>query len=253
MDEFRPLKLRVGNTDIATNQRIRVKGSHNMTLLPDFFMIDVFNMTDVDLAIVKDGGQITIIGKDDFMLCRGEVDDMYTHMEGVNLITTISILDGKKFYETNIRESIGAGASVRTTFNSIMRNASIGSFCATDKRIFRGQTFSGRLADSISMLARSVGARAFITMGAVHIVAKGMASEIVNINDFDIIEDADFAKGTRIIKTEVKGYPVGALVNVENRQYRLVSQKIDADNYRGQWDSHLVLVDEKEVTKMEGG
>lgn len=226
-----------------------------MTLLPDFFIVEIYNMSDEDRAVLNDNEMIYVYGRDDGLLCCGEIDDTYTREVDSNTITTLSIVDGKSFWNTWISKSFGGGSSVKTIYESIVQNASRGLFTADDVRLIRGQTYDGRLAECVSMLARSVHARGFITNNTVFITAKGKTSEVATVNEDDIIEAQDFATGIRIVKTDVKGYPAGALCEVSGNQYRLVSQKFDADNYDGNWDSYLILADEKELSDggMEGG
>lgn len=255
LDEFRPLAIKAGTTLIAEGQRVRVQGSRNMTLLPDFFVVDVYNLTEDDIAALNDSRMLSVYGQDERLICSGEVDDIYTALRGVNEVSTLSVVDGKSFWETKIAKAVGGGSSVKTTYEKLIENASIGEFNANDVRMIRGQTYSGRLADCISMLAKSVHARAYITNNTVYVSAKGRSAEKIVLDDADIINSYSVANGVKVIKTILKGYPIGAIVVFDNKQYRLVSQKIDGDNFEGAWDSHLILVNEKEISEggMEGG
>jgi len=249
------MTVKAGDTQIAENERVRVQGSKNMTLLPDFFIVDIYNVSDEDYSSIVDNKTLSVFGSDGGLLCTGEIDDIYKRQEGANMISTLAVVDGKSFWQTSISETVGAGSSVKTTYQHILKNASVGSFTASDVRLVRGQTFSGRLAECVSELARSVHGRAYITNGAVYITSNGNASEVVALNDDDIVLDQDTATGTRMIKTVVKGYPVGALVETGGSKYRLASQKFDADNFEGAWNSYLVLVNEEMLSGggMEGG
>lgn len=255
LNEFRPLKVKAGNVQIADEHRIRVQGSKNMTLLSDFFLVEIFNMTEQDASALVENKTISVFGEDGGLLCSGEIDDVYTKAQGVNVVTIISVVDGKSFWETGVNKTFGGGSSVETVFKSIIQNAKIGAFTASDVRMIRGQTYTGSLAESISMLAKSVSGRAYITNGTVYVTAKGKSAETVNLAEEDIILDDDNATGIRIVKTIVKGYPVGALVDIRSKKYRLISQKFEADNFEGSWDSYLILAKESEISDggMEGG
>ena len=255
LNEFRPLVIKAGGTEIGVDQRVRVQGSKNMTLLSDFFIFQIYNIASTDLSVINDNKMMYAYGLDGSLICSGEIDDVYTKTDGTNSLTEISVIDGKSFWETKVSKSFGGGSYISTTFRNLIQNASVGSFTADDLRMIRGQSYDGRLAENVSELAKSVHARAFITNNTVFIAAKGRAAEVITIGSDEIIDDQNNSVGLRVIKTVMKGYPVGALVNVDDKQYRLVSQKISADNYKGSWDSILVLVDEKElpVNGMEGG
>ena len=252
LDEFRPLTVKAGDAQIADNQRIRVQGSKNMTLFPDFFQVEIYNMTDEDLASLTDSQIVSVYGEEGGLICTGKLDDMYTKQNGANITTTISVVDGQDFWRSKVVKTLAGNSSVKTAYQNIIQNAKIGAFTAEDKKIIRGQTYCGRLADCVSMLAKSVNGRAYITNGTVFVTTKGMSAEIVSLSDSDVILDQDTAEGALIVKTSVKGYPVGALVEIGNAKYRLVSQKFDADNFEGAWDTYLILINEA-LFELEGG
>lgn len=252
LDEFRPMTVMAGDSQIAEEKRIRVQGSKNMTLFPDLFIVEIYNMSEEDLASLTDTKTLSVYGETGGLMCSGEIDDMFTKLSGANMITTISVSDGKSFWRSKINRTLGGGSSIKTVWQTIIKNAKIGVFAADDVKLIRGQTFTGRLAECVSMLAKSANGRAYITNGTVYITSKGRSSEMVSLSDEDIITDQDTATGARIVKTKVKGYPVGALVQLGNAQYRLVSQKFNADNFEGAWDAYLVLIKDTEF-EMEGG
>ena len=254
-DEFRPLILKSGGEQVASDARVRIQGSKNMTLLCDFFLFEIYNLADYDLAIIQENKMIYAYAESGGLLCCGEVDDIYTRTDGANLVTTIAVVDGKSFFSTKVNRSFGGGTTISQTFRGLVQNAAIGAFVANDFKLIRGQTYSGRLADCISDLAKSVHARAFITNGTVFVSAKGKAADIINVNESDVLDSENASPGLRNVKTIMKGYAVGALVQLDGKQYRLVSQKINADNFKGSWDSTLVLVDESLLPAhgLEGG
>ena len=86
-------------------------------------------------------------------------------------------------------------------------------------------------------------------------VEKGRSEIIMTINETDIIDDPSFATGICIVRTGIKSWPVGAIVSFRGKNYRLASQEINADNFRGTWETKLVLVDEDYLDEdgMDGG
>lgn len=254
-NEFRPLILKAGGNQIGEDQRVRVQGSKNMTLLSDFFLFEVYNLTDEDLSYITGNKMLYAYAEGGGLLCCGEIDGMYTRVDNTNVIYTISVVDGQSFWDKKITKSFGGGTTVSSTFRGIVEGASVGAFNADDLRIIRGQTYTGRLAECISDLAKTVHARAFITNNSVYVTAKGRATETISLTDEEIIDDRNNSDGLRIIKTIVKGYPIGAFIQISGSIYRLVSQKITADNLKGNWESILVLVNENvlPINGMEGG
>lgn len=253
MDELRSLKVYVGRTEIAQGLRIRVRGSGNMTLLPDFYMVDIYNLSNADLAAIQTASTLYVNGSEQTTVCYGEIDDIFTRYDNANVITTISLVDGKTFRDTRVEQSVGGGATVRDAMALIMNGAALGPFLARDVRLTRGQAYRGRLPENVSMLAKSAGGWAFLTRNVVYVVSKGKASDIIDISESDVLDETKETKGAIILKTIVKGYPIGVLARRAGRLYRLVSQKISADNFKGDWSSNILLVDEDEIGEMEGG
>lgn len=255
LNNYRPISVYADGTKIAEELRVRVKGSLNMTLFPDFFSLEMYNLSDADMAVLQDAKKITISGEDEYTICTGEIEDVFVREEGVNTIASVSVVDGKSFWMTKVSKTLGGGAEIEATITNLVQNVKFGGFFATNKRIIRGQTYTGRLADNISMLAKSASGRAFVSKGVLYIIQKGKASETVVVEPGDVINDFSYAKGSKILKTVAKGYPIGAIVRYGGRDYRLVSQKFDLDNYKGDWASNIIIVDEQDISPegMVGG
>lgn len=252
MNEFRVLAVRAGDNQIADGQRVRVQGSKNMTLFPDLFAVEIYNMSDEDIAAISESGRISVFGETGGLLCSGEVDDIYSKQSGPNVITYISVSDGGRFWRSGVSVTLGGGSSVKSAIRSIVTGVSLGQMTTDDVPLSRGQTYTGRLPECISFLAKTLRGRAYVTNGTLFITAKGKSAEVVVLNEDDIILDQETATGARFIKTKIKGFPVGAIVEIGDARYRLVSQKFNADNYSGSWDSYLILIKDENF-EMEGG
>ena len=226
-----------------------------MALIPDFFMIDIYNLSSTDLSTIRDAATVSAYAENGSMLCYGEIDDVYTRLDGQNTVTTVAIADGKTFWASRVSQTIGGGSGYRDALATIMKGALVGPWLAREGRLPRGQTFTGRLADNVSMLAKTASARAFLTRNVVYVVEKGRASDIITIEESDITGETSYADGVVMLRTKVKGYPIGVIARRGNKSYRLVSQKISADNFKGDWRSDVLLVDEDQVDVygMEGG
>ena len=252
----RPMKVFVdGDTEVAKDLRKWLRGKTVMSLMPDYYLLDISGMSDSDLEIVKSSRKISVAGEDDSILCVGKVDEIYQYQNDMNEITTISIADGKDFWMSIANASLGKGATVRNTIVTCLGGFPLASYVADNAQLLRGQTYLDRLPDVVSTLARSVHARAYFTHGQVNVVKSGSASAVLNIPDKEILENPGFSNGVCTLKTKVKGYPIGLLVTIEkkHKKYRLVSQAFNADSWEGDWVSELMLIDEDIVTDMEGG
>ena len=237
------------------DKRIVIKGRASMTLLPDFFLVTVYNMEAEDLARIETYKEIKFLDMNKAVICSGQVEDVYRKYESTNELFEISIADGQEFWESRVSKAVGGGASFSTTLRTILIGAKMGGFLAEDKRFVRGQTFTGRLADAVLSIARGASARAFISDNVLHVVTKGKSEIIVKIQEDDLLEDPENANGVMIVRTDVKSWPVGMLHEFRNNRFRLVSKAISADNYEGDWRVELVLVDESYLDDdgMEGG
>ena len=253
--KIRELYAFCSDTQVFNECRIRVRGKANMTLLPDYFLVEVYNPSGIDISTVKNKNSLTIKTEYGVVLCSGEVEDVYTYRSGSNDVYAISISDGQTFWEKKISKSVGPGATFSTTIRQILQGATMGSYLAKDGRFVRPQTFDGRLADFVSDIAAGVHARAFISRNVLHIVEKGKAEIVVTIEEADTITVPNTATGVCVLRTDVKGWPVGVIVEYRSKKYRLASQEINADCFEGTWETTLTLVDEDYLDEdgMDGG
>ena len=254
INESRPLVIRAGGQVIAAENRIRVMGRTSMSLMPDYGEIEIYNLDDADRARINGASVISVSGESDSTFCYGEIEDVYTHTSGTTTITTVCVSDGKTFWDTRVSKSVGSGASIRDSLLSILKNAPLASFLAENKRMLRGQTFTGRLPDCVSTLARSADARAYFTHGALHVTTIGRSEEIWELKSDDVVS-VNQANGVLMVRIRVKGFPVGTIMRYSGKQYRLITQSYEADNWNGAWRSELTLLDEAELDKwgMGGG
>ena len=254
-NEYRPLVLKADGQQIAAELRIRVRGTANMTLLPDLFLIDIYNISNEERATLDLASTLSAEDEQNACLCYGEIEDVYSHPEETNTITTVVLVDGKKFWDQKIFRTVGGGSGVHETLTEILDDGIMGFYAAENPRLFRGQTFSGKLPEAVNMLAKTVNARAFFTHGAVFVAQKGQAENIVTIDESEVLEDPSYAEGVVILKVKVHGYTVGTIMKWDGHPYRLASQTINADNQKGSWKTELTLVDEGSLSAygLEGG
>ena len=244
--DHRKMTVYADGDEIGRKLRKTLVGRSTMTLLPDFYTLEISGLSDGDIRKVKYSKNIRVVGEDKSLLFSGSLEDLYTHYSEMSELTTMSLSDGMGFWEQFTNTSVGKGASVRSTIMTALGSAPLGSYLAGDARLMRGQALVGKSADIVSMLAASVNARAYFTQSQVHIVSAGMASSIVDIKDKDIVSTPEYANGVCTLRMKVKGWPVGLMATVsgKKKQYRLVAQTIMADSWEGPWETELTLIDE---------
>lgn len=253
--DHRPMKVYADNDEVAKKLRKRLIGKTVMSLMPDFYTLEISGLLDEDMQYLKFCKEIKVVGEDNSILALGKIQEIYQRQEGMSEVTTVSFADGMDFWTTITNQSIGKGATVRNSIATVLGSFPLASYMADDDRFFRGQAYLGRLPDVVSAMAKSVHARAYFTQSQVHVVKKGAASSVLFIPDKEIIDLPGFTNGMCIIKTKVKGYPVGLMVVMEGQEkkYRLLSQALRADCWEGDWISELALVDEDEIDNMGSG
>ena len=242
-NELRPIQVLVDNQEIATENRIRVQGRANMTLLPDFFLIDIYNLTDEDMVKLRQAKKMLVYGEKSTLICSGDIEGLYQHEENSNDIISVSVSDGMEFWKSTVNVTVGSGAWMKDVVRMILKGASFGTFLCDNVRMPRGQTFSGKIADVIHTMAVSVRARAYIFCETLFMVGKESPTNVVKIEN------------GLILKTRVTGYEVGNVVEYERMKYRVITRAVDADNYSGNWGSEITLIREDIFISdgMEGG
>ena len=226
-----------------------------MTLMPDFFTVEIYNLSDADLSTLRDAAHLSVAGEKGSVMVDGEIEDVYFRSVESNRVTMISVSDGKSFWDATVEKTIASGASIQTAIRNVVDSIPIGSILAQDAFLARGQTFSGRQAEAVRMMAKSLNARAFVAHGTLHIVEKGKTEYQLDIDPNEVIIEPKIAQGIMVLKTIVRGYPVGIIAQYGGSEYRLAAQSIDADNMNGAWDTELLLVSEiaLDTYGMEGG
>ena len=68
-NEYRPLVLKADGQQIAAELRIRVRGTANMTLLPDLFLIDIYNISGEERATLDLASTLSVEDEQNACLC----------------------------------------------------------------------------------------------------------------------------------------------------------------------------------------
>ena len=255
LNESRPLRVYADSKEISSDYRIRVQGRSNMTLLPDFFLVDIYNVSDFDKVDIRQAKKLSVSGDGGDLLCSGDIEGIYEHEDGTNNIISISVSDGQEFWNSRAETTIGGGAYIKDAIRTILKGADLGVVACEDIRISRGQTFSGRIADIVHTMAVSVRARAYIAKGVLNVVGKEYTSNVAVVSEDDVIMKPQYLEKACILKTKVKGYTVGNVVQYEGIKYRIIVQTINLDNMMGDWNTEMTLVENEEFIRegMEGG
>ena len=235
---------------------MKLRGRSTMSLRPDLWELEIFTPPSDILDRVQDA-EIVVEGEDGSTLGRGRAEEVYMHEEDGKDLVTVLFSDGMDFWLSTSAFSLSKRNTVGDCFRGLASKGScptpIASMEIRDVSFLRGQTFYGRTAGFVSVLAKSVGARAYYTRGALNIAGKGIASDIIRLAEGDLLNGVSDANGAYIVQlSRMIGYPVGQLVALPNSApvYRLLCQSVDADNYQGSWKTELILVDEAQILSL---
>lgn len=244
---------------IADGMRMSFRGRQNMSIRPDFFELNIYNLSGADFAILNKAKEITVKGPNGSSLCTGKIEEIYRHVDSGKEITTVFISDGLDFWGAMISLSVAKGnrteGVIRRIVNGCTSPIGIASYLAREAVSLRGQAFYGRAADYVATLAQSVGARAFVVRNTLNIVEKGRYSMSVSINEADMPDGISEANGAYIVRLrEPVAYPVGQMAKIGNRaaEYRIISQTFEADTQQGAWTTSLILIDEEKMSERDG-
>lgn len=254
MDNVRQLKLLVNGNHIAKENRIRFRGKTAMTLRPDMWQVDIFNLKATGRGALQTADRMTVCGTDDSMLADGKIQEIYSHTDDGQRITTIILADGMDFWSSTVSFGLGGKNTAHETIRTLVARCSspvaIVDIQADNVRFQRGQAFHGRTVNYLDALAKSLQARAYYTRNALHIAAKDIANTVIDLTKDGLILSRSESDGLCIARiSEMRGYSVGQLVQLPETavKYRLLSQSFFADTQDGLWQTELVMVNENKI------
>ena len=253
--ELRRLSVFIDGVQIADGLRIRLKGRATISLKPDLWVADIFELTQEDYDRLQDGNEIQITGEDDSVLCQGKIDEVYVHTEEDKEITSVTVADGIDFWESVVSLSLGGGNDAEKTIRYIVSRSSspvkISNIIAKNQTLVRGQVFQGRTVNYVRDLSKSINARAFITRNSLSVLDHRVPSTVIDMTSGDEIASAAYSNGVIVVRlTVMKGYQIGQIVLLPDTisKYRLICQSVDADNLKGSWQTELILLDDDMIT-----
>lgn len=257
--EGRTLYLYADDEEVADGLRMHVFGKSTMSLIPDQWQIDIWNLDDDTYGVLKSSSKITVKDQYGGCICDGRPSDVLNRVVSGREVTSVFIFDGESFWHSFSSFSVSKGTTIEKAIRELVYRSESDIPVVMDEkietRIQRGQTFFGRTAKYIDELTESCGMRAFITRETLFIISSKNGLTGCSLNQDDILDGPYTMENAITYKTDVKGYTVGQIINVEDNeivdQYVLVSYTVDADTQSGNWFSYLVLV--KDETSWEGG
>lgn len=253
--ELRQLGVYVDGERIAEDLRIRLKGRATISLKPDLWVVDIFELSREHYDMLQDGKEIQVTGEDDSVLCQGTIDEVYVHTEDGKEITSVSVADGINFWESFVNLSLGPGNDIDKTIRYIVSRCSspvkITNIISKNQVLVRGQVFQGRTVQYVQDLAKSINARAFLNRNSLSILNRRVQSTVIDMQTGDEIASMAYSNGMVVARlTVMKGYQIGQMVLLPDTisKFRLICQSVEADNLKGSWQTDLILLDDDMIT-----
>ena len=252
---LRVLRVTVDGREIAADHRVRLRGKSTMTVFPDPWTIGIYGLTDEDLATLRRGAEVRVLGPGDTLLCAGPPADILQRSDEGRDVTQILLMEGEALWQSTVTLDVHAGATVEQTVRALLSRCSAPSPLAAcpslPATIPRGQTFFGRTVDALDELARAADCRGWVWRDAFWMTRIGEGIPRATIREDDLLRPPESMTGALTCSTRMIGLQTGQLVRLETDTrrgiYRLAAQTIDADTHAGAWDCLLTLMDETEA------
>lgn len=194
--------------------------------------IRVYNLTDSTIKNIKSNAKITVqagYGNDTGIICSGYISKRKTVYEGVDKVTTISVIDSKSLKERDI-DSITFAKNTKAS--QILRKLCtkvglpIAVFkTARDHTYTKEETVSGGLMDNIQRYAKICGVSAYIHKSKIYVrkLSDGDNTAFTLSSDTGLISVEEFeeTETNENYTDTIKGYRVKMLL-----QHRLQTASI---------------------------
>ena len=246
---IRTLTVGADGQDILSFNRAHLSGRDALGLLPQMFMLCLWNLSESDYLMLSRAKKVTV-RRENSVLAFGTVTDAHQEMTPDGLVTRVVFSSAIDLWEAGISLSLPAGASVSETVRALLEASGTGlsllAWMGEDPVFSRGQAFFGRAAECISSVLSAVHARGYLTENGLGIVPDLPMPVSMVLSSSDLIDTPSFAAGgLMILRTSVTGWPLGKRVRVQWDRKAvegiIIERGVDADNVQGKWEAELLI------------
>ncbi len=179
---IRELTVYADGQQTAGGCRLRLTGGMDLGLRPGFFLLKVYDaspnaagrLSSAKTLDVKSGNSI---------LAWGEVCDARTYTQSGSRLTEIAFSAGMKLWKSVCALTVTPGLKISDTVKEILRTSGteilLSGYTAEDPTMSRAQTFFGRTADALTLLAETAKAKPCLTPAGINFVGKKGASSLI--------------------------------------------------------------------------
>ena len=229
--------------------RARLSGRDALGLLPQMFMLRLWNLGESDYLLLSRAKRVTV-KHEDSALASGRITDVTRQMAADGMVTQVVFSPAIALWEAPVSLSVEAGVSVSETVRRILAASGTGiqllTWTGADPVRSRGQAFFGRAAECVSAALSAASAGGYLTENGLGIVPASGLPVTLTLTEKDLIDEPSFAAGNlMILRTTVTGWPLGKRIAVEWKEKRaegiVLERSVDADNQEGGWESELLV------------
>ena len=244
----RNLQLFADDRELAMGCRMLLLSHESLSLIPQLFYLRILDLSESSAAVLAASAHIEVRSSGS-VLASGSPVEVLTRLEQGRKVTSLTFSPGYAFWNASVSLTVPAGMPVSSVIRSVLEagdtGISLAAFRAQDIRLSRPQSFFGRAAGALSVLASAAGANAFLSPAGVCVADRTPADPSLIFSEDDLLAPPVFTGDRTILSVPVTGWPLGTWSRYtwkgSSRTGRLISRMIHADNVSGPWKSELEL------------
>ena len=245
---FRSLTVLADGEEIAAGCPVLLEGGSRMTLRPGCFLLRIENLRE-SMASRLSGCENLEVRSGLSVLVSGTRADAHTCRRDGNAVTEAVIAPGLALWRSAVSLTLPPGMRISETARAVLRasgtETALAGFTGTDRVFSRPQSFFGRTAEALAVLAAAADAEAVPAPGGVVFTGKADRAVSLELPEGDLLSAPEETADGTILRTSMTGWPVGAGIRYawqgRTGEGRILSRSLRAENGSGPWESVLLI------------
>ncbi|MCR4876509.1 MAG: hypothetical protein K5922_05010 [Clostridiales bacterium] len=248
----RSLTVLADGREVAAGCHLRLIGSETMSLDPGLFHLTVEDLPPFSKEQISEAN-ILEVRSGASVLASGTVDDIYSCVWNGKNQTTVSFTTGFDLWESTVSFTAQQGVRATDLARAVLMLSGTGvqlaGFTGVEKIMTRSQSYLGRTADVLSLLAKLTESYVYLSPAGLVLAGKADYRTTVRLEAADLLSAPSRVSGCTVLRTNMVGWPFGVRARFTwegvTEEGRIFSRAIDADNVSGPWRSELLIGAEK--------
>ncbi len=244
----RSLTVLADGQEVAAGCHLRLTGSESLSLQPGFFLLTAEDLPPSSGSLLSSAGELEVHAGSS-VLASGTIGDVYSFTRQGKNLTCVGFSSGLSLWESSVSLSAMRGVRLTNIVRAVLAlsgtDIPLAGFTGKDRTLPRAQSFFGRTADVLSLLAETAEAWAYLSPAGVIFSGKADRQIAVFLETTDLLSAPAPVSGHTVLRTAMVGWPFGARVRYvwegEYGEGRILSRSIDADNVSGPWRCELLV------------